>query len=171
MKAAHGRTARCQDGGGRPGGNAHRALNQSVGLANVNSDTIGIIGKKECLANLVPSPENENPGALAGATGAEVITYSFKTEHYRKRSIAAMALCHAIADCHPSDACEIMGAALADLRAPMPSVPFLNQMEEARVWAMYADRAQLKAFCAATFEAMASVDRKAFLRYAGRAAA
>ncbi|MCW2302621.1 hypothetical protein M2324_001005 [Rhodovulum sulfidophilum] len=47
--------------------------------------------------------------------------------------------------------------------APMP--PFLRGMEEARFWASLANRAELKAFALASFEAMAPHDQTAFLRH------
>ncbi len=62
-----------------------------------------------------PDAKNENPGAL-GATGAVSNEQAFKTVYYFNRATAATALCHAIADCDPADACEVMTAALTDLR-------------------------------------------------------
>lgn len=59
---------------GRPGGFEKLPLIQSVTVAAVKSSTIDNIGKNRVLANL-NEPETdspiENPGALAGATGAD----------------------------------------------------------------------------------------------------
>ena len=111
---------------------------------------------------------NENPGALAGATGAVSNELAFKSEAYRHRLKSATALCHAIADCDPRDACEIMEAALADLRIGLPRAPFGSLMDEARVWAEFSNRSELKAYCAATFDAMTPDDQAAFQAYVQR---
>lgn len=130
------------------------------------------IGEYRRLSNPESTFANENPGALAGATGAKQIDRVIKTEHYRKRADAATALCHAIAECDPADACEVMAVAYGDLRAGMPIAPLEGLMSEARIWAEFATRDELKAYCAATFAAMPARDQAAFLGYAqGRAAA
>lgn len=113
---------------------------------------------------------NENPGALAGATGADFDSSGMSLE-YRKRAGWATALCYAISECHPHDACEIMAAALADLSAGMPNAPLFNVMDEARSWASFATRADLKAYCLACFEQMPPADQAGFLSYVQRSAA
>ena len=111
-----------------------------------------------------PPPENENPGALAGATGAN-FEGSLGSETYNDRLVAATALCFAIRACHPSDAVFLMAAALEDLRAGMP-IPALDSiMAEARLWAEWATPPEAKAYALAAFEAMGSRDRAAFLAY------
>ena len=114
--------------------------------------------------------ENENPGALAGATGDQNKAASFKREHYRNRAGAATALCHAIAECDPADACEIMEAAYGSLRAGMPIAPFDGIMEEAAFWADFATRQELKAYCLACYRSMSASDQAAFLAYVRGAA-
>lgn len=47
--------------------------------------------------------------------------------------------------------------------APLP--PFLGGMDEARFWASYASRSELKAYALASFEAMSAKDRAAFCRH------
>ncbi len=74
------------------------------------------IGDFPQLSNQESDPTNENPGALAGATGADLHTITFVSTEYRKRAEAATDLCHAIADCDPEDAIVILDAALTDLR-------------------------------------------------------
>jgi len=119
------------------------------------------------LSNPDPGFPNENPGALAGATGAGNIEQAFKTKEYRTRAIAATALGRAIADCHPADACTLMESAIADLRPAMPSVPLISAMAEAREWAAWAMASQVKAIALAAFEAMSGPDRRAFLAHVG----
>lgn len=113
----------------------------------------------------------ENPGALAGATGADQHgeEVSFKTEHYRNRAKAATALCHAIADCDPDDAAQIMAAALSDLSAGMPIAPLFGVMEQAAFWADLATPPELDAYALAGTNRMAPARRAAFLAYLGGA--
>jgi hypothetical protein len=78
-------------------------------------------------------------------------------------------LAYAIAECDPDDACKVMEAAISDLRRGMPIAPFLTIMDEARTWASFAMRAELKAYCLACFEHMPKSDQGAFLRHVGGA--
>ena len=91
--------------------------------------------------------------------------YVFKTEFYRKRAEAASDLCDAIADCDPSDACEIMAAALADLSARMPMAPLFGYMDQATFWASRATPPERKAYVLATFLSLPASDRANFLGY------
>jgi hypothetical protein len=111
--------------------------------------------------------ENENPGALAGATGADNLGSLYVPEEYRNRYQKAKNLALAIAECHPDDACKVMEAAINDLRRGMPIAPFLTIMDEARTWASFAMRAELKAYCLACFEHMSKSDQGAFLLHVG----
>ena len=111
--------------------------------------------------------QNESPGALAGATGADQLTTSFKTKVYRKRAEAATALCHAIADCDPRDACEIMRAALGDLSIGTPVPPLDSVMAEASFWADMATPHEWDAYALACVNRMAPKRKAAFLAYAG----
>lgn len=62
------------------------------------------------------------------------------------------------------DKAEITAAAaLGSTGAPMPS--FLGGMDEARSWASYASRSELKAYALAAFEAMSAKDRAAFFQH------
>jgi len=123
------------------------------------------IGEFPRLSN--PDLANENPGALAGATGADDIEQAFKTQEYRSRAIAATALGHAIANCHPEDACALMEAALDDLRAGMPIAPFGGIMDQARFWADMATRNERKAYTLACFDRLSAADQSAFLAHVG----
>ena len=91
--------------------------------------------------------------------------YVFKTEHYRKRADAATALCHAIAECDPADACEIKGAALEYWSAGMPVAPLFSHMDQATFWASSATRPERKAYALATFLSLSASDRAGFLAY------
>jgi len=114
-----------------------------------------------------PDLANENPGALAGATGADDIGLTFTTEEYRTRAIAATALGYAIANCDPEDACALMEAALDDLRAGMPIAPFGGIMDQARFWADMATRNERKAYAIACFDRLSAADQSAFLAHVG----
>ena len=109
--------------------------------------------------------ENENPGALAGATGADQLGISFKTEEYRERAKAATALCDAIAACHRVVAVTLMDAALWDLRAGAPGPVFLSIMQEAEDWADFATVSERKAWCLASWNRLPASDRAAFLAH------
>lgn len=113
--------------------------------------------------------ENENPGALAGASGVNQLGKSFKTEEYRKRAEAATALCHAIAECEPEDAAPILEAALLSMSAGWPVPPLLGLMDEAAFWADFATGAERKAYCLACYTRMPAADQAAFLAYVGGA--
>jgi hypothetical protein len=81
-------------------------------------------------------PENENPGALAGATGADTLPKKLCAEDYKMRAEAATALCEAIGECHPDDAVQIMTAALTSLCPPgEPGEYFISTQEDAAWWA------------------------------------
>ena len=47
--------------------------------------------------------------------------------------------------------------------APLP--PLLGGMDEARSWASYASRSELKAYALASFEAMSATDQAAFFKH------
>ena len=112
---------------------------------------------------------NARPGALAGATVANKTGPVFQNQSFRMRAEAATSLCLAIGNCHPSDACEIMAAALVDLSAGMPIAPLYSPMEAAAFWADLATRAELKAYALACFTRLSKADQAAFLRYVGAA--
>ena len=112
--------------------------------------------------------EKQNPGALAGATGAACEVGNFKTQEYRERAVSATRLCAAIAECHPEDAVLILSAALQDMAAGAPLPVWQSALEDARWWASYATQFELKAWCLASFEAMHPKARTGFLAYAAR---
>ncbi len=109
----------------------------------------------------------ENPGALAGASGALDMGNVFKSQAYRNRAAAATSLALAIANCDPSDACEIMAAALSDLSIGMPIAPLISVMDEAGFWADLATQDELKAYTLACFTRMTPRNKAAFLGYVG----
>lgn len=63
----------------------------------------------------------------------------------------------------PEQADAAAAAALGANGAPLPA--FLGGMDEARSWASYANRSELKAHALAAFEAMNATDRAAFFRH------
>ncbi|KPP85802.1 MAG: hypothetical protein HLUCCO07_01765 [Rhodobacteraceae bacterium HLUCCO07] len=63
----------------------------------------------------------------------------------------------------PDQAEMTAAAVLGSADAPLP--PFLGGMEEARSWASYANRSELKAYALATYEALGPSDQAAFHRH------
>lgn len=110
----------------------------------------------------------ENPGALAGATGAGQSEQAFKSKEYRLRSERATTLCLAIAECEPEDAAPILWEALDDFhRRGLPGAPLTNLMTHATEWAGWATELELKAYAVAAARRMAPATRAAFLVYLG----
>lgn len=110
----------------------------------------------------------ENPGALAGATGAGNSEQAFKSEQYRQRAERATTLCLAIADCEPEDAAPILWEALDDFhRKGLPDAPLTNLMTVANEWAGWATERELKAYAVAAARRMPPATRAAFLIYLG----
>lgn len=128
----------------------------------------------------------KNPGALAGATGADHSKYVYKTMEYKLRAMRATELATAIGECHPEDACVLMTAALCDLTPEgAPWTYFASVEDDARWWSRLATPAQLMAMMTAAldclgdhpmhrnmrkrlivrlFESLPEDDRRAFLR-------
>ncbi len=111
--------------------------------------------------------QNENPGALAGATGADIRDKTTMCEVYRKRLESATALCRAIAACEPEDAAFLMNGILERMCAGSPTPVFLSAMDDARWWVSIATHAEVKAWALACYEQMPAATRAAFLGHVG----
>ncbi len=99
------------------------------------------------------APEMKNPGALAGATGADHPKYFYQTDEYMLRAKRATELAHAIGQCHPEEARVLMTAALYDLTPDgAPSTYFLSVEDDARWWSRLATPLKLMAMLTATLE-------------------
>lgn len=108
----------------------------------------------------------ENPGALAGATGAGKSEQPFKSIQYRLRAEQTTSLCMCIADMHPEDAAPILWAALDDFHQQgLPASPSHNLMQHATAWADQATERELKAYVVAAARRMSPASRDAFLIY------
>ncbi|WP_136644659.1 hypothetical protein [Tabrizicola sp. YIM 78059] len=108
----------------------------------------------------------ENPGALAGATGAGKSELAFKSTAYRLRAERATSLCLAIADMPPEDAAPILWEALNDFhRQGLPGSPLANLVSHATEWAKQATEHELKAYAVAAARRMSPATRAAFLAY------
>lgn len=153
------------DHGGDPGWCETIAESQGVGPSNLKNRGIDIIGENSPVSNPSEGLENENPGALAGATGADQLFTSFKSEEYRNRALAATALCAAIAECERDDAVVLMEAALFSMRAGAPDPTFASVMQEAEEHALFAIAAENKAYCLAHFNRLSAPDRAGFLAH------
>lgn len=69
----------------------------------------------------------------------------------------------------PENAVIVAEAAIGRAGHPLP--PFLAPMDEARWWSEIANRRELKAYCAASFDALSKSDQDAFISYARRCVA
>jgi hypothetical protein len=64
------------------------------------------------------------------------------------------------------DAAAVETVAAACIRpAETPLPPFLGGMDDARAWASYASRSELKAYALAAFEALSASDQSAFFQH------
>jgi len=163
--------------------------NQGAALVNLEKPPVDFIAKSSQAANRFDGMENENPGALAGATGAGQDMFGNMSASYRMRAERATSLCLSIADCDPQDAVQIMAAALEDMTQGGPRVPFLEDMRDAaESWAALAPPHELEAYAlsalprlgqsaigltmrkrifAALWKSFSSDDRNAFARKVG----
>jgi hypothetical protein len=106
----------------------------------------------------------KNPGALAGATGADQSKKSFTSKEYQLRSERATSLCMCIADMPAEDAAPILWEALDDFhRRGLPASPMQNLMGHATDWATWATEPELKAYAVAAARRMNPATREAFL--------
>lgn len=110
----------------------------------------------------------ENPGALAGATGANSTETAFRSGEYARRAQAATALCVAIGECHRDDVVKILDAALSDLSMGAPLPGFCATVDEARWWSYFASPLELKAYALSSYEAMPTKTKAAFRAHIGR---
>lgn len=179
---------------GRPGGLGQITDYQRARPVNPGNSPVDNNGDYRPLANLeiaLHDPQNETPAALAGATGADQIEQVFKSQTYCSRADTATALCYAIAECDPEDACVIIGAALDGLRQHLlfgvnphfreavesfraerrriecnvPSPPLSGGiMAGTAAWISGASRAERKSSLVAIFQSLSADDRTAFVR-------
>jgi len=141
--------------------------------------------------------QTENPGALAGATGADRQTKaaSLRPEHstntaadanapYHDAAIYIRTLCRAasprwraaiawgaLRELDPDDAAMVAAHFLPNDGAGPPIPAFAGEMAEASFWASMASPRELDAYCVATFTRMPAPRQSAFLAYVGRIAA
>ncbi|MTD99257.1 hypothetical protein GIY56_03030 [Paracoccus sp. YIM 132242] len=121
--------------------------------------------------NGLSSPEidtNENPGALTGATGADLHSWLEWVDLNIQRESAARVLMEAVLACDPHDRIPLMERFIDALRPGDPLSPFMGIMASARDWASWASRAELKAYALACYEAMSGRDQAAFLGHIDR---
>lgn len=118
----------------------------------------------------VPARENENPGALAGATGADEKSWQDWVDNNIHREVSARALLTAVLDCDPRDRVPLMERFIEALRPGQPITAFNGVMAEAAFWADMASTAERKAYALACFNRLSVADRAAFLNYVQRGA-
>lgn len=88
-----------------------------------------------------------------------------------RREAKAHALIEAVLDCDQSDRLPFLEAIMEGMRAGMPIALFGTIMAEANFWSEQASRAELKAYCAASFARLSPDDQAAFLSFAQQRAA
>lgn len=117
--------------------------------------------------------EKHIPGALAGATGAEMQSVADSDNHTARWAADASRIASAVYGCAPANRLPLIELTFDHLCAGPPAFAADHDaMDWARRWAEIASRAERKAYCLATFEVMAAHDQRAFLAYVtGRAAA
>ncbi|MFV0302053.1 MAG: hypothetical protein ACK5IP_14475 [Paracoccus sp. (in: a-proteobacteria)] len=109
--------------------------------------------------------ENENPGALAGATGADVRSYLERLDNTLNRVDATSAFSYAVAELHPEDRIPVLEAAFDFLRPGTPLPAFNSLMAEAYWWADRASRAERKAYAFACYQRMSEADQRSFIAH------
>jgi hypothetical protein len=148
---------------------------QRVIPANLVNNTIENKKQKSCAVNLIAqdkNTENKNPGALAGATGANEKESELSQERYRMRCLWASSLREAIHYCHPHDAMLVMSDELDRMRIGMPVPPLYSLMNDAESWSEIATQDELKCYALACYNAMPPKVQAGFLAYVmGRAVA
>ena len=109
---------------------------------------------------------NENPGALAGATGAELQSSGVAADYTSGRAARAIALADAAADCPPEIRARLLERLLDTFRPGWPIPAFMGRvMSEASFWADMASRTELKAYALACYRRMPPEDRIAFIDF------
>ncbi|WP_299129589.1 hypothetical protein [uncultured Amaricoccus sp.] len=129
------------------------------------------------MANLTAEHANENPGALAGATGAEIevslngcdlTTSPDQPSTPAERAIAILTAWHALTDW---EAVHFADHVFAQVRGHGPVPPFNSFLAEARQWADFTSPSELDAYALAAFDRMRPARQTAFLAHVGRIAA
>ncbi|MFC0812567.1 hypothetical protein ACFHYO_10650 [Paracoccus panacisoli] len=127
---------------------------------------VEIVAENPRLSNPEMGTENENPGALAGATGADLHGSRVDANYTLTRRAAAIALADAAVDCPPEIRARLLERLLDQFRPAWPMPAFMGRvMEEAGFWADMASRAELKAYALACYRRMPPQDRIAFIDF------
>lgn len=115
--------------------------------------------------------QNENPDALAGAIGANTIVEIGCTNNTLNLPPEATAFVNAVAGLPREDRLPVLELAVDHYRAGQPIPPLMGYMDEARHWASWANRNEIKAYAAACIERMNPADLAALIGWAGEVAA
>lgn len=149
---------------------ARRVVQEASNISTLSCPTpptkpVDNAGENRRLSNLENGLENENPGALAGATGADVQTTIAWLDHTLNRIDAASGLRAAVLAIPADDRVPFLEAALAALEPDWPGVPFNGPLVEARDWATWASLPQREALTLACFETLPAHRQAAFLAH------
>lgn len=124
------------------------------------------------MSNPDSGQENENPGALAGAAGADLQSETVFPNYTPDRRARAIALADAAADCPAEIRARLLERLLDTFRPGWPIPAFMGRvMSEASFWADMASRAELKAYALACWQRMPTEDRVAFIDHLAKGAA
>ena len=114
----------------------------------------------------------ENPGALAGATEADLKGFWSLFDHNLIRQAQASRIIEAVLSCDPEDRVLFLETILDQIRPGWPKSFNIDVMEEAGWWADSATTPERKAYMLACYRRLSRTDKEAFLTYiTGRAAA
>ena len=116
-------------------------------------------------------PKKENPDALAGAIGAKTIVEIGCTDNSLNLPPEATAFIDAVTNLPREDRLPVLELAVDHYRAGQPIPPLMGYMDEARHWASWATRNEIKAYAAACIERMNPADIAALIGWAGEVAA
>lgn len=113
-----------------------------------------------------------NPGALAGATGANLDSFWSWFDTNADRQARASRVIDAVLDCDPEDRVLFLETILDQIRPGWPRSFNIDVMEEAGWWADTATTPERKAYMLACYRRLSRTDKESFLTYiTGRAAA
>ncbi|MFV0408183.1 MAG: hypothetical protein ACK5LJ_00340 [Paracoccus sp. (in: a-proteobacteria)] len=100
----------------------------------------------------------KNPDALAGAIGAVVQSTTLTDDNTPELPEYATAFVNAVTNLPRQDRLPLLELAIDHYRAGQPIPPLMGYMDEARFWASWASRNEIKAYAAACIERMNPAD-------------
>ncbi|WP_224767380.1 hypothetical protein [Paracoccus yeei] len=146
---------------------SNRFLNESNPLnPEKYQDKAGTPGERDTLdVSDSPPPENESPGALAGATGTDIEGFWSLFDNNLTRQAQASRIIEAVLACEPADQVLFLETILDQIRPGWPKSFNIDVMEEAGWWADTATTPERKAYMLACYRRLSWADKQAFQTY------